>query len=200
MHGYNARMKRKRINAALAKAARDVHDSDAFIEHIGNIAERYKRERALETGPRGREVRQALKTFRKHADALSAWLTTAQSKASSLEYEALAKLGAAMRSAPNQTLASSAQIVAWLRQANAAAEAAEAQLANKKALRAGTLAAEALKATFEHHGVKWSTQLSKNGSGSAIRMLCAITKAAGEPLAPEQARAVLLAATAPAKR
>ncbi len=193
-------MKRKRINASLAKVARTVHDSDEFIDHIGNIAERYKRARALESGPRGREVRQTLKGFRKHAGALCEWFANAQTKPRSLEYEALAQLGAAMRSAPNQTLASSAQISAWLQQALTAAQAAEAQLADRKNTRSASLAAEALRATFEHHGIKWSTQVNKQGASAAVRLLCAITKLAGEALTPEQARAVLIAATQPAKR
>jgi hypothetical protein len=191
-------MKRKKISASLLKVARDIHDSEEFTAHVGNIADRYRRELALETGPRGRDVRRALKDFRKHASALAAWLGSAQSKSSSLEYEALSKLGAAMRSAPNQTLASSANIVAWLTQAEQAAASAESQLSTRKSPQAAPrIAAEALRATFEHHGVKWSTQLTKQNTGSAVKVLCAIAKSAGDEIAPEQARAALLAVTRP---
>jgi hypothetical protein len=197
--GYNSQMRRKRISAALAKAAREVHDTEEFLAHIGNIADRYRREHTLETGPRGHDVRRALKVFSKHATALSEWLGAAHAKPASLEYEAHAKLGAAMQSAPNQTLASSSQIIAWLQQADAAAAMAESQLANRKEMNAARIAAEALRATFEHHGVKWSTHVTKQSAGNAVRLLCAIGKSAGDELAPAQAREVLIAVTRPVK-
>jgi hypothetical protein len=193
-------MRPRKISAALAKTAREVRDTEEFLAHIANIADRYRREHALETGPRGRDVRRTLKAFRKHAAGLSDWLATAQAKPASLEYEALAKLGAAMQSAPNQTLASSGTIVAWLQQARAAAESAEAALANKKAMNAPRIAAEGLRATFEHHGLKWSTQVTKQGAAPAVRLLCALAKSVGDDLAPEQARAALIASTRPVAR
>lgn len=193
-------MRHKKIGAALAKTAREVHDTEEFLAHIGNIADRYRREHALESGPRGRDVRRSLKVFRKHAQALSEWLATAHAKPASLEYEALAKVGAAMQSAPNQTLASSGTILAWLEQVEVSAEAAEAELANKKAMNAARIAAEALRATFERHGLKWSTQVTKQSAGTAVRLLCAIAKSAGNELSPEQARAALVAATRPASK
>lgn len=188
------------MSAPLAKTAREVHDTEEFLAHIGNIADRYRREHALESGPRGRDVRRTLKVFRKHAQALSEWLAIAHAKPASLEYEALAKVGAAMQSAPNQTLASSGTIVAWLEQVEASAEAAEAELANKKAMNAARIAAEALRATFERHGLKWSTQVTKQSAGTAVRLLCAIAASAGDELAPEQARAALVAATRPTSK
>jgi hypothetical protein len=193
-------MKRKKISATLAKTARDIHPSDEFIAHVGNIADRYRHELALETGPRGRDVKLSLKAFRKHAHALSEWLALAHARQSSLEYEALAKLGAAMRSAPNQTLASSASIVAWLQQAVGAAATAESQLSPKKSeLTAPRIAAEALRATFEHHGLKWSTQVTKKTTGNAVKLLCAIAKSAGEELSPQKARESLVALNRPVK-
>lgn len=188
------------MSAALAKAAREVHDGEEFLAHIGNIADRHRREHELETGSRGREVRRALKVFRRHAEGLSAWLETARGKPASFESEALHKLGTAMQSVPNQSFASSSTIATWLQQAETAAAAAEAELANKKAMNASRIAAEALRATFEHHGLKWSTQVTKQSAGTAVRLLCAIAKNSGEELEPEQARAVLIAATRPAAR
>ena len=192
-------MKSKKISAALAKAARDIHRSDEFVAHIGNIADRYRREHALETGPRGREVRRELKTFRKYAVSLAQWLAVAHAKPNSIEFEALAKLGAAMQSAPNQTLASSASIIAWLEQAQGAAELAELQLGKKKEQTAAKIAAEALRATFEHHEIKWSTQVTKQSAGNAVRLLCAITKGTDGELDVAQAREILIAATRPTK-
>jgi hypothetical protein len=188
-------MKRKKISSTLEKAARGVRDSDEFVGHIGSVAERYRREHALETGPRGRDVRRTLKAFRKHAVGLAGWFEQAQAKQSSLEYEALTKIGAVMRSAPNQTLASSASILSWLEQAERAAGAAEAQLSSKKSeLNAPRISIEALRATFEHHGVKWSTQLTKTTTSDAIKLLCAIAKSAGDvSMTPQQARAAMLA-------
>lgn len=188
-------MKRRKISSTLEKVARSVRDSDEFVGHIGSIADRYRHEHALETGPRGKEVRQTLRGFRKHAGGLGAWLGQAQSRPSSLEFEALAKLGAVMHSAPNQTLASSASIVAWLQQADAAAAAAEALLAPKKAEQnAPRIAVDALRATFERHGLKWSTQVTKAKASDAVRLLCAIAKSAGDgTLTAQQARAVMIA-------
>ena len=188
-------MKRKKISAALAKATRAIHDSEAFLVHIGSIAERYRREHALDTGPRGREVRQALRTFRRHAAGLVEWLSTAQSRLNSLEYEALTKLATSLRTAPNQLLATSGGIVTWLRQAESAAGDAESQLSSRKRANAPLIAAEALRATYERHGLKWSTQVTKRSVGSAVQLLCAIAKSAGDELTPEEARAALLAAT-----
>ena len=188
-------MKRRKISSTLEKVARGVRDSDEFVGHVGSVADRYRHEHMLETGPRGKEVRQTLKTFRKHAAGLSAWLGEAQTRPSSLEFEALAKLGAVMHSAPNQTLASSANIVAWLHQADAAAAAAEALLAPKKSEQnAPRIAVDALKATFERHGLKWSTQVTKTKASDAVRLLCAIAKSAGDAaMTPQQARAAMIA-------
>jgi hypothetical protein len=187
-------MKRKKISSALEKAARSVRDSDEFVSHLSSIADRYRREHALESGPRGRDVRRTLKTFRKHASGLTQWFKQAQARTSSLEYEALAKLGAVMHSAPNQTLASSATLLSWLEQAERAAAAADVQLSSKSAARnAPRIAADALRATFEHHGLKWSTQLTRSTTSDAIRLLCAIAKSAGDAsLTPEEARAAMI--------
>jgi hypothetical protein len=190
-----AAMKRKKISSVLEKAARAVRDSDEFVGHIGSIAARYRREHALETGPRGRDVRRTVKTFRKHATALTQWFGQAQARQTSLEYEALEKIGAVMHSAPNQTLASSATILAWLEQANQAASAAEMQLSSKQSVsHAPRIALDALRATFEHHGIKWSTQVTKTRTSDAVSMLCAIAKSAGDSsMTPQQARAVMIA-------
>jgi hypothetical protein len=194
------RMKPKKISSTLEKVARSIRDSDEFVGHVGSIADRYRRERALETGPRGRDVRRTLKAFRKHAAGLADWLEQAQVRPTSLEFEALAKLGAVMHSAPNQTLAASANIVAWLRQADSSAGAAEVLLKPRKSdLNAPKIAADALRATFERHGLKWSTQVTKKSASEAVRLLCAIAKSAGDvAVTPQQARAAMLAGT-PAK-
>jgi len=190
-------VKRKKISASLEKLARGIRDSDEFVGHIASIADRYKREYVLETGPRGKDVRRTLKLFRKHASGLTEWFAQA-AKPSSLEFEALAKIGGVMHSAPNQTLASTVTLTSWLDQAEKAAAVAETRLGSKTARNAPQIAVEALRATFERHGLKWSTQLSKANSSDAIKLLCAIAKGAGETLSPEDARETMLAAR-PAK-
>jgi hypothetical protein len=188
-------MKPRKISSTLEKVARGIRDSDEFVGHVGSIADRYRRERALETGPRGGDVRRTLKVFRKHAAGLAGWLEQAQARPSSFEYEALAKIGAAMHSAPNQTLASSVNIVGWLQQADQAAAEAEALLKPKKNdLNAPKIAADALRATFERHGLKWSTQVTKSSTSDAVRLLCAIAKSAGDAaITPQAARAAMMA-------
>lgn len=185
-------MKRKKISSSLEKVARSIRDSDEFVGHIANIADRYRREHALETGPRGKDVRRTLKAFRKHATGLTEWLEQAQARQTSLEYEALTKIGAVMHSAPNQTLASSVTIIAWLAQAERSATIAEAQLGSKKAeINAHRIAIEALRATFEHHDLKWSTQVTKTSASDAVKLLCAIAKSAGDEMTPQEARVAM---------
>jgi hypothetical protein len=185
-------MKRKKISSSLEKMARSIRDSDEFVGHIANIADRYRREYALETGPRGKDVRRTLKAFRKHATGLTQWLEQAQARQTSLEYEALTKIGAVMHSAPNQTLASSVTIIAWLAQAERSAAIAEAQLGSKKAeINAHRIAIDALRATFEHHDLKWSTQVTKTSASDAVKLLCAIAKSAGDEMTPQEARVAM---------
>jgi hypothetical protein len=185
-------MKRKKISSSLEKIARSIRDSDEFVGHIASIADRYRREYTLETGPRGKDVRRTLKAFRKHAIGLTQWLQQAQARQSSLEYEALTRIGAVMHSAPNQTLASSVTIVSWLDQAERSAAVAEAQLGSKKSeINAPRIAVEALRSTFEHHGLKWSTQVTKTTASDAVKLLCAITKSAGDAMTPQEARAAM---------
>jgi len=197
-----AAMQHKKINRGLEKIARGIHESDEFVGHVANIAERYRREHTLETGPRGRDVRRSLRGLRKHAAALSAWLDQAQRRPSSLEREALNKIGTVMHGTSTQALTSAAGIMAWLKQADQAAAIADEQLAPKRADKnAPRIAAEALRATFEHHGLKWSTQATQQKVGAPIELLCALAKHAGDvSMTPQAARAVLIAIGArPAK-
>lgn len=183
-------MKRKATPKALERAARSVLDSDEFVGHIGSIAERYRREHALDAGPRGREVRQALRGFRKHAEALSEWLDQAQRRTQSLESDAITRMQAALRGTANQVVVPAASVRAWLLQWGEAAETAESHIQPKAEPIAPRVAAEALKATFERHGLKWSTQISK----APVALLCAIAKAAGDAaLTSQGARAQLVA-------
>ena len=62
-------LRKKKPSKSVEKAARSVKDSDDFVQHIANIADRYRREHALDLGPRARAVRQSLRAFHKHAAA-----------------------------------------------------------------------------------------------------------------------------------
>jgi hypothetical protein len=70
------------------------------------------------------------------------------------------------------------------------------QLSSKKAERsAPRIAVDALRATFEHHGIKWSTQVTKTLTSDAIKLLCAVAKSAGDAsMTPPQACAAMIAA------
>src|SRR6187402_3160419 len=96
--------KRKRTKA-LEFCAREIRDSDEFVEHIANIADRYRRERALEERPRSTEVRKSIRQFHKHATALTAWLRQANKSAlSTAEHDAMLKIGAVLYGVPSLAL------------------------------------------------------------------------------------------------
>jgi len=192
-----AAIKRRKPGKALEKAARQVKDSDEFVEHIANIADRYRREHALDMGPRGRAARQSMSVFRKHAAVLSAWLQQAHKEGlTAPEYDALNKIGTVLHGAPGFARAQSKDVQSWLVQAGKAAESCIAgakrqpRNADKNAPR---IAAEGLRATFEHHVLKLSTQLTKDSQSDAVRLLCAIAKNAGDAeMTPEAARKALV--------
>lgn len=186
-------MKRKPTPKALERIARAVHDKDEFVAHIGGIAERYRREHALDAGPRGREVRQALRVFRKHAAPLSEWLEEASGRPKSLEFDALARMSAATRGLPNRSPTTAQVVRAWLAEWDDAARLAEELIQPKSAPSAPRVAAEALRATFERHGLKWSTQVAKG----PVSLLCAIAKHSGDDsLTAQTAREHLVASGA----
>lgn len=183
-------MKRKPTPKPLERIARAIHDKDEFVAHIGGIAERYRREHALDAGPRGREVRQALRVFRKHATALGEWLEQASSRPKSLEFDALERMGAALRGLPNRSATPSQDVLAWLTEWDDAARLAEERIQPKAAPSAPRVAAEALRATFERHGLKWSTRISQ----APVALLCAIARQSGDDsLTPQAAREQLVA-------
>ena len=190
-------VKRRKPGKALEKAARQVKDSDEFVEHIANIADRYRREHALDMGPRGRAVRQSMNVFRKHAAALSAWLQQAHKEGlTAPEFDALNRIGTVLNGVPGLARAQSKDVQSWLAQAGKAADTCIADAkrqprnSDKNAPRIG---AEGLRATFEHHKLKFSTQLTKVSQSDAVRLLCAIAKDAGDSaMTPQAARQTLV--------
>lgn len=181
--------RRKKPGKTLERIAREIKDSDDFVTHVGNISERYRAEHALDAGPRKAAVRQALKTFHKHAQALATWLRQAQrTNAANSEREALEKISTALDDTRSMHAQSEA-IADWLSRTSVAAERGigVAKQAPKKSLRAAPrVAAEGLRATFEFHKLKLSTQASDKKPSDAVRLLCAIAKNAGDALLTAQ--------------
>ena len=146
-------MPRQRRSKSLEKVARSIKDSDEFVEHVFGIAARYRSHYELETGTRGREIRQAIKLFEKHAAALGEWLHRAQ-KSSTAEHEALGVLSSALHGSAAAVRPQAIATELWLHSAAGASERALTTLKRSPLQGAPRAAAEALRATFEHHGLK----------------------------------------------
>lgn len=195
---YHARiMKRRKPGKALEKIAREIHASDEFLEHIGSIAALYRREHTLDATPRGTALRQSLKQFSKHAAALSQWLKQAHKDSGDApEHDALDKLGVALYGAAHRAHVASRPVAEWLALADATAARCLKEAvppSRKMQPNAPRVAGAALRATFEHHKLKFSAQASATKQSDAIRLLCAIAKNAGDPsLTPADARQALL--------
>ncbi len=186
----------KKPGKTLERVAREIRDTDEFVTHVGNISQRYRAEHALEAGPGKTAVRQSLRTFHKHADALMTWLRLAQrSRAANHEREALDRIAAELHDVP---VSSQTELITdWLTITSVAALRSidVDKSAPKKSIRAAPrVAAEALRATFEFHKLKVSAQASAKKQSDAVRLLCAIAKNAGDPLlTAHDARQALLA-------
>jgi hypothetical protein len=194
--------KKQKPAKALEKCAREVKDADELVAHVTNIAARYRREHKLDLGMRNVAVRKSLRAFQKHAVVVAAWLQQAQrakqsrkSSDASAEATALGKIGAVMYGVPSMAYAESKNIATWLTQAEQAAARCLTDakiLPRKPQADAVRIAAEALRATFEYHKLKWSAKVTKQEQSDAVRLLCAIAKSAGDAtLTPEIARSVL---------
>lgn len=184
-------MSKKRRTKTLEKAARAVKDSDEFVEHIFSIAREFAANHELDTGAGVRGVRRTLKLFDKHATELAHWLEqsgevgTAEHEAFNAIRGEIQRLGA--------PYADPAATSAWLASAAKASKKADAALQGKKLQNAPRLAAAALRATFEHHKLKVSTQATQKKQGDAVKLLCAIAKDGGDPsMTPAQAREWLI--------
>jgi hypothetical protein len=188
--------KKRKPTKALEKCARAIKDSDEFVEHVANIADRYRRERVLEEGPRSAEVRKSLRDFHKYATALTTWLQQAnRSGPATAEHDAVKKIGTVLYGVPSLALGESQSVLNWLAQAEQAAARclADSKPSSKKVQpNAQRIAAEALRATFDYHKLKWSATVTKQKQSDAVKVLCAIATSAGAALTAEAARAALL--------
>jgi hypothetical protein len=172
-------MPRPRRSKSLEKVARSIKDDDAFVEHVLSITARYRAQYELETGAKGREVRQAVKVFTRHAQALALWLQRAQ-RETTAEHEALGLLSTVLHGSPVATRPQAIASALWLSGTAAASDRALAMLKRGPLQHAPRTTAEALRATFEHHGLKLSYGARPNDPSPAVRLFCAIAKAAGD--------------------
>lgn len=179
-----------KVGKRLEKVAREIKDADEFVEHVAGLANRYRREYALQAGEAQAELRQSLRSFQKHAAALASWLQEANNgKATAIERKAFDAIGTKLQGSPVLARPQSVQVLEWLTRAGQVAEesAAKKSSADNPPLR---IAAEGLRATFEHHKLK----VSLSGAADAVRLLCAIARDAGDAaVEPDVAKAALRA-------
>ncbi len=172
---------KKRRSKSLEKVARVVKDSDEFVEHIFGIAAAYRAQHELESNSKGAEIRKALKSFEKHAGALQLWLRLAlRPGQSTAEHEALNQLSTALHGSPLPARAQAQATQLWLASLSGVNERALQALKRSPVQRAPLLAAEALRATLKHHGVKISYRANGDHPSDAIRLLCALAKDSGD--------------------
>jgi len=180
-----------KIARRLESVAREIKDADDFVEHVAGLAKRYRREHALRIGDAQTELRQSLRTFQKHASALAEWLEQANNgKTTAVERKAFDALGMKLYGSPVLARPPSTQALDWLTRAGEAAEATAAEMKQGGADDALRIAAEGLRATFEHHKLKLAAGTDKK-PGDAVRLLCAIAREAGETVEPATAKAAL---------
>lgn len=192
-----APVKRKKPSKRLERIARQIKDSDEFVDHVAGLCSRYRHEHALHGGTAQAAIRQSTRAFHRHATALALWLQQAHDgAATAVEREALDRIGNLLHGAPGAARTQSAPILAWLTRAGQAAEASIAKAARRQNDQAGSAAravAEGLRATFEYHKLK--VTLSAAGmqqAPNAVLLLCAIARDAGDDsLDPDTARAAL---------
>lgn len=180
-----------KIGKRLEALAREIKDNDEFVEHVAGLAKRYRREHALRVGDAQAELRQSLRTFHKHADALVEWLQQANGgKAAAIERKAFDALGTKLFGSPVLARPMSTQTLDWLTRASKAADDTVTEMKEGGAEDALKIAAEGLRATFEHHKLKLAAGSDKK-PGDAVRLLCAIAREAGETIEPAAAKTAL---------
>ena len=180
-------MSKRRRSKTLEKVARSIKDDDAFVEHVFNIARGFEAHHELDSGAGARAVRQALKVFDKHASGLLEWLESASQRGAP-QFEAMNSIGEWLQSR-GLPLTEPAGIKPWLEHAAEASRKSEVKLQGKKLQNAPGFAAEALRATFEHHKLKVSLQATAKKQSDAIKLFCAIAKDGGnDSMTAEQAK------------
>lgn len=185
----NTPAKRRKLSKRLEQVARAIKDSDEFVRHITGLRDRYRREQALGDRSTQAAVRQATRTLHKHASALAHWLERATAN-STTEYQSLDQLD------DSSLRPMSPQVLDWLTRASTAAAASSTALGNRRRNGADNtallVAAEGLRAIFEHHKLKLSTSGKKGQPAQSVLLLCAVAHEAGNgDLRPEMAKTAL---------
>jgi hypothetical protein len=184
-------MKKRRKSKALENAARGIKDSDDFVAHVFSIAQGFAAHHELDAGAGTRGVRQSLRAFGKYASGLVEWLERSATQGSS-EHEALSRIGKTLRESgtpPGDAVA----VRVWLEHAAQASTAADVQLQGRKLKNAPRFAAQALRATFEHHKLKVSHRVTAKAQSDAVKLLCAIARDGGDAsMTPAQAKEWLI--------
>lgn len=181
-----------KIGKRLEAVAREIKDADEFVEHVAGLANRYRREHALASGDAQAELRQSLRAFQKYASTLAEWLQQANSgKASAIERKAFDAVGTKLYGSAVSARPQSVQTMEWLVRA---AQAADETIAGLKRTGADNaplrIAAEGLRATFEHHKLKVALVGGEQPS-DAVRLLAAIARDAGDDVEPNLAKIAL---------
>jgi hypothetical protein len=181
-----------KIGKRLEAVAREIKDADEFVEHVAGLANRYRREHALASGDAQAELRQSLRNFHKHATALAEWLQQANTgKPAAIERKAFDAVGTKLFGSPVLARPQSVQTMEWLVRAAQAAD--ETVLGLKRTGADNTplrIAAEGLRATFEHHKLKVAL-VSGEQPSDAVRLLVAIARDAGDDVEPSLAKITL---------
>jgi hypothetical protein len=181
-----------KIGKRLEAVAREIKDADEFVEHVAGLANRYRREHALASGDAQAELRQSLRNFQKHASALAEWLQEANSgKASAIERKAFDAVGTKLYGSPVLARPQSVQTMEWLVRAARTADESIAGLKRTGGDNAPLrIAAEGLRATFEHHKLKVAL-VSGDQPSDAVRLLVAVARDAGDDVEPNLAKITL---------
>lgn len=183
------RPQRPRLRKSLERMARELKDSDEFVDHIGAICARYRAMHAQDSKDAQAALKQSLRSFRRHAAALAQWLERAfRSKPGTIEAQALSQLERTLVGTPGFISGQSRPVGAWLSQTErAAAGFLDRSNGLRLARNAPRATAEALLATFDHHQLKVALG-GKRTPGPIVQLLHEIAKVAGDELAIQEAR------------
>jgi len=176
-------IKHRKPSKRLERIARQIKDSDEFVDHVAGLCSRYRHAHALREGAAQAALRQSTRAFQRHATALALWLQQAHDGATTaIERESLDRIGVLLHGSPGAARAQSGPILDWLTRASQAAEASIAKMTRQDDLAdsAARAVAEGLRATFEHHKLKVTLAATDPEQPNAVLLLCAIARDAGD--------------------
>ena len=181
---HTGAIKRRKTGKRLERIARQVKDSDEFVDHVAGLCSRYRHEHGLREGSTQAALRQSTRAFHRHATALALWLQQAHDGAmTAIEREALDRIGTLLHGSSGAARAQTRPILDWLTRAGQAAETSLAKMTRRQndlADSAARTVAEGLRATFEHHKLKVVLSATDPDHPNAVLLLCAIARDAGD--------------------